>query len=58
MPKKLDELVTVYPDPGGLFIDGVPAIEQQVTEADAEWMCAHGAFTRTKPEAPAEPPAS
>ena len=56
MADKKPALVTVYPDPGGLFFDGVPAVEQQVTEADAEWMCRHGVFTRTPPSPPETAP--
>lgn len=52
---KKSETVTVYPNPDGTFIDGVPAIEQEVTAEDAEWMCAHGAFLREKPQ-PVEAP--
>lgn len=49
--------VTVYPNPDGTFFDGIPAVVQQVSEADAEWMCRNGVFTReppviTQPEGP------
>ena len=52
--------VRVFPDPGGVFLDGVPAVAQDVSEADALWMVASGAFTLAVPaavkstEAPAE----
>jgi hypothetical protein len=47
--------VTVYPSPDGRFFDGIAAVVQDVSEADAEWMCRHGVFTREPPPAP--PPA-
>jgi len=47
MSKKPD--VTVYPSHEGMFFDGIPAVVQEVSEADAVWMCAAGVFTRTLP---------
>lgn len=44
--------VRVYPDPSGMFLDGIPAIEQDVPESDAVWMVHSGAFTSAPPQPP------
>lgn len=55
---KPSKTVRVYPDPSGVFLDGIPAVEQDVPEADAEWMVRSGAFILTAPvAAPIQPAA-
>ena len=46
------DTVTVHPDPGGVFLDGIPAVVQDVSAKDARWMVASGAFTTDPPTAP------
>ena len=43
--------VTVHPSPDGVFLDGIPAITQDVPAEDAEWMVRSGAFVLTAPPA-------
>lgn len=51
------DTVRVHPDPSGLFLDGIPAVAQDVPRADAAWMVSSGAFTREPPaETPTGPP--
>lgn len=49
-PASDPDIVTVYPSAEGLFFDGIPSLVQEVSAADAEWMCRHGVFTRELPE--------
>ena len=46
----------VYPNPDGTFFDGVPAIEQDVSDEDAEWMTRNGVFLLAPPAPAPAPP--
>ena len=46
--------VTVYPSPDGVFLDGIPAVTQDVPAEDAEWMVRSGAFVLDAPPKPAD----
>ena len=43
------KLVRIHPSPDGVFLDGIPAVSQDVPEEDAAWMVASGAFTFDAP---------